>query len=143
MSIRRSKARPTAMRSGLEEVVKLELDKLGLDYGYEKAKLVYIVPEREHTYTPDFIMPGGWFIEVKGLWDKADRMKMNLVKAQHPEIDICMLFQRAKSPIYKGSKTTYAMYASKIGLDWAQIPTKAQLKMGMPLIPAHWLEKCK
>ena len=130
------------MRSGLEEVVKLELDKLGLDYGYEKAKLVYIVPEKEHTYTPDFIMPGGWFIEVKGLWDRADRMKMKLVKEQHPELVIAMLFQRHNTPIYKGSKTTYAMYANQIGLWWAQIPTKAQLKLGMSIIPQEWIKKC-
>nr|DAL93602.1 MAG TPA: endonuclease I [Caudoviricetes sp.] len=33
-----------------------------------------------------------------------------LIKQQNPELDIRFIFSRSKTPIYKGSKTTYAAF---------------------------------
>lgn len=44
---------------------------------------------------------------------------MLLVKAQYPSLDIRMVFWNAKAPISKGSKTTYAMWATKNGFPWS------------------------
>ena len=40
---------------------------------------------------------------------------MILLKEQHPELDIRIVFQDMKKPIYRGSKTTYAKWATDHG----------------------------
>jgi hypothetical protein len=47
-----------------------------------------------------------------------------LIKEQHPDLDIRLLFQNAYNKIRKGSKTTYAMWCEKKGILYAhkQIP---------------------
>ena len=44
---------------------------------------------------------------------------MALVKEQHPDLDIRMVFTRSKSPISKTSKTTYGMWCEKHGFPYA------------------------
>jgi len=70
-------------------------------------------------YVPDFILPNGIYIEVKGYLRSEDRKKMILVKKQHPDIDLRLIFQRASNRIYKKSKTTYADWARKHGFIYA------------------------
>ena len=41
-------------RSGLEEAIADELDKLNVDYGYEDMVISYLKPARKTRYTPDF-----------------------------------------------------------------------------------------
>lgn len=106
-------------RSGLERRVAAQLAAAGVPYEYEKHKLAYTVPARDAKYTPDFILNGKLIIESKGLFVAQDRQKMVLVKEAHPELDIRLVFQRAASPLYKGSKTTYAAWADAHGFLWA------------------------
>lgn len=96
-----------------------QLRAAGVDFGYETLKLNYIIPESRHVYTPDFPTAHGMIIETKGLFQTDDRKKMTLVKAQHPELDIRLLFSNANAKIAKGSKTTYAKWAEDHGFPWA------------------------
>lgn len=78
-----------------------------------------MVPEKEHHYTPDFVLDNGIVIETKGLFTTEDRAKMKLVKAQHPELDIRMVFSNAMARISKASKTTYAKWCETNLFPWA------------------------
>jgi len=94
---------------------------------YEDTKLKYIVPASGHVYTPDFRIPNSnIFLETKGRFTSQDRKKMLLVKAQHPDKRIIMVFMNAKTPISKGSKTTYADWCFKNGVEW-MTPREAEL----------------
>lgn len=93
------------------------------------------MPQRTSKYTPDFKLPkpGGFFLlETKGLWVTADRQKHILIKQQHPNVDLRILFQNANSKLYKGSKTTYGQFATKNGLVWAH-----------KRIPDEWIDEMK
>ena len=88
-------------------------------FEYETKKFLYITKPR--TYTPDFYLPDtGIYIEAKGHLDKADRVKMALVKEQHKDLDIRFVFMNARNKIYKGSKTTYADWCNKHDYRWAE-----------------------
>jgi len=108
-------------RSGLEEGVAKQLDKEKITYDYEPSdgKIVYTIPETEHTYTPDFYITTKSgktvIIETKGLWDYDDRYKHLLIKQQYPNLDIRFVFTRSKQRIRKGSKTSYADICKGLG----------------------------
>ena len=93
---------------------------------YEKTTIEYNVAETK-KYTPDWTVVGSgkdwsskvFYIDYKGVLDNAARKKMLLVQKQHPAMDIRIVFERAKNFIYKGSKTTYGMWATKHGFPWA------------------------
>ena len=97
-------------------------------FEYESKKFIYIPKPR--TYTPDFYIPQtNILIEAKGHLDKADRVKMVLVKEQHKDLDIRFVFMNAKNKIYKGSKTTYADWCYRYDFIWAE-----------KTIPMEWLK---
>lgn len=108
-------------RSGFEERIASQLRRCGIKYTYESLVIEY---KRLSTYTPDFILPNGIIIETKGRWVTEDRSKHLLIKEQHPDLDIRLLFQNAYNKIRKGSKTTYAMWCEKKGILYAhkQVP---------------------
>lgn len=89
---------------------------------YEAEVLKYHV-EEDRKYYPDFILKTKKklkiYIEGKGKFTSRDRVKMMLVKAQHPHLDIRFVFYRANAKIRKGSKTTHAMWAEQHGFPWA------------------------
>ena len=94
-------------------------------FEYESKKFLYVPKPR--TYTPDFyLVETGIYIEAKGHLDKADRVKMALVKQQHKDLDIRFVFMNASNKIYKGSRTTYADWCNKHDFRWAEksIPTE-------------------
>ena len=111
-------------RSGFEHKVSEQLTEQKIKFGYEDTVIEYTIPERKSKYTVDFTLPNGILVETKGRWVAADRKKHLLIKKQQPELDIRLVFQSAKSKISKGSKTTYADYCDKHGIQWAekQIP---------------------
>lgn len=116
-------------RSGLEEKVGAYLDENGVDFEFEETTLRYEVPSRPARYTPDFILPNGIIIETKGRWVTADRQKMALIKEQHPDLDIRMVFSRSKTRISKTSKTTYGMWCNKHHFPFAdRFPPEAWLR---------------
>jgi hypothetical protein len=108
-------------RSGLEDTVARTLKSRRVGFTYEKHKIAYVQPEKERSYTPDFVLTRNKIIiETKGRFVTADRQKMVLIKEQHPEFDIRLLFSSGRAKIYKGSKTTHAMWAEKYGFPWAE-----------------------
>ena len=88
-------------------------------FEYESKKFLYVPKPR--TYTPDFyLVESDIYIEAKGHLDKADRVKMALVKQQHKDLDIRFVFMNARNKIYKGSRTTYADWCNKHDFRWAE-----------------------
>ena len=124
-----SKARAAAIkhgyRSGFEHKVADQLKESKTAFEYETTVIDYIKPETHHKYTVDFTLPNGILVETKGRWVLEDRKKHMLIKQQHPELDIRIVFQNPRGKIRKGSKTTYADYCDKNGILWAEkeIPT--------------------
>ena len=131
-----SKARAAAIkhgyRSGFEHKVADQLTENKTQFEYETTVIDYIKPQTNHTYTIDFTLPNGILIETKGRWVLEDRKKHLLIKKQHPELDIRIVFQSAKTKIRKGSKTTYGMFCDKHGIMWAE-----------KQIPESWLREKK
>lgn len=117
-------------RSGLEEKVAEFLTSNGVKFTFETMKVPYVKPETKHTYSPDFILDNGIIIETKGRWLLDDRKKHLLIRKQHPNLDIRILFQNAHSKISKGSKTSYADFCDKHGIKYAH-----------RTIPEEWLKE--
>tara|TARA_R110000823_G_scaffold42713_5_gene111688 strand:- start:37 stop:417 length:381 start_codon:yes stop_codon:yes gene_type:complete len=117
-------------RSTLEWKVAQALKARGVYVKYETTKISYIKPVTKHTYTPDFPLPNGIIIEVKGLFSSNDRKKHMYVKEQHPHLDIRFVFGNSLNKLYKGSKTTYAEWCIKKGFKYAD-----------KLIPEEWIRE--
>lgn len=118
-------------RSKLEERLAKQLTDSGVKFTYEELKINYVVPSRKAKYTPDFVV-GDIIIEAKGRFRSAsDRQKLLLVKEQYPELDLRLVFQNAKTPIYPGSPTSVAKWATDNGFLWADNGK----------IPEEWLKQ--
>lgn len=126
----RSRALAAGYRSGLEEKVQSELVKAGVDAEYECFRIPYVVPESDHYYTPDFLLPNGIVIETKGRFAIEDRQKHLLLQKQYPDLDLRFVFTNSAGKIRKGSKTTYAMWCERYGFEYAD-----------KLVPLHWLKE--
>jgi hypothetical protein len=130
--VKKRTSKPAPMRSRFETHVAQALTDMGVRFDYEAYALEYHKPIREgfcpdapglvvyqrRWYYPDFWLPDhGFFIEAKGKFGQADRMKMRWVKDAHPNEDIRMVFMRDN---YIGKKATtrtrYTEYAVKYGL---------------------------
>lgn len=126
-----SRYKKATYRSGFEDKIAAGLDADGVLYEYEKHKIPYLIPAQEHSYTPDFLLPNGIFIETKGVFDSQDRKKHLFIKEQYGDrYDIRFVFYNANAAIYKGSKTTHASWCDKHGFKWAH---KA--------IPQEWIKE--
>jgi hypothetical protein len=125
-------------RSGFEHVISEMFVSAGLVSTYEEDKILYVVPASDHKYTPDFKIINRLgkviYLETKGRWVAADIKKMKLIKEQHPDIDIRIIFQDASKKLTKSSKTTYGERATKLGYKWCD------MKYG---IPEDWFEEFK
>lgn len=96
-----------------------QLTRLSVPFEYESVVIPYV--KRPATYRPDFLLlTNGILIESKGYFLAEDRSKHLLVQAQHPALDIRFVFSRARNPLRKGSRTTYAAWAEKHGFRWAE-----------------------
>ena len=102
-------------RSRFEEMVADALRKAKCDFSYETLSLPYKVVRK---YKPDFILPNGVILEVKGYFTGADRSKHLKVREAHPELDIRFVFMNAHNRLSKRSKTTYAQWCDKKGFKW-------------------------
>jgi hypothetical protein len=123
-----------AYRNGLEKRVGEQLSSAGVSFQYEARTVSISVPQRKATYLPDF-WAGNIIIESKGYFYNGakDRQKLILVKEQHPELDIRILFSDANKKIYKGSPTTYGKWATDHGFAWAD----------KGIVPASWIKEMK
>ena len=127
MAVRKHNA--NRYRSGLERVVAEFLKQNKKNFRYEDLKIEW-KDLRYRTYTPDFILDNGIIVETKGIFDNEDRRKHLAVREQHPELDIRLVFSNAKAKLYKGSKTTYAMWCDKNGFLYSH-----------RVIPPDWLKE--
>ena len=121
----RARAIKNGYRSGLEEKIAKQLEEAGVPFDYEKLKVSYELAETR-KYTVDFQLPNGIIVETKGLFKTEDRKKHLLIQKQHPELDIRFVFSNSRAKLYKGSKTTYAMWCEQYNFKWADkvIPTE-------------------
>ena len=117
-------------RSGLEDTTALQITSKGAKLLYETSKIKYTIPESDHVYTPDFILPNGIIVETKGRFMIEDRKKHLLIRAQHPEKDIRFVFTRSATKLYKGARTTYS--------DWC---VKYNFKFADKKIPDSWFNE--
>ena len=122
-------------RSGLEQVVAEQLERIQLPFEYESKdrRISYEKPSTQHKYTPDFTFgESKIIIETKGYFTSADRKKMKLVKTQNPEFDVRFVFSNSNTKIGKKSNTTYAMWCDMHGFKYAD-----------KVIPAAWVEEIR
>lgn len=121
-------------RSKFEDRFAAALGECGVEYGYEVTCLPFTQPAKQRRYTPDYTLTctPPIIIETKGRLTAADRAKMLLVKAQHPELDIRLVFQNASVRLSKVSRTTYGEWAERNGFLWAN-----------ERIPEEWLKEYK
>tara|TARA_B100001057_G_C22685473_1_gene885511 strand:+ start:159 stop:584 length:426 start_codon:yes stop_codon:yes gene_type:complete len=121
-------------RSGLEEKCAAQIEAAGLTVHFEEDKLAYEWPSRKSTYTPDFKLPskngGIFYVESKGRFLTADRQKHLLIKEQLPDIEVRFVFSNSNAKLYRGSKTSYAMWCIKHGFQFAH-----------KTIPDDWLQE--
>jgi len=138
--MRTSKQRKAALKhgyaSGLEDKLAAVLTERGINFLYEKVKIEW-EDLTYRTYTPDFILPNNIIVETKGRFVTADRLKHLKIRKQHPELDIRFVFDNSRQKLYKGSKTTYAMWCIKhdfryydktIPDDWLKEPPLHELQ---------------
>ena len=110
-------------RSMAEVKFAADLKAKKIKFDYEPEKFQYIPPAK--NYTPDFRIKkrkrsGGYmYIEFKGNFKGSDRTKMLLVKRDHPEMDLRLVFMKADNRLNRNSKTTYAKWCDKNGFKWA------------------------
>lgn len=119
-------------RSGLEREIAAQISREGLKVIYESFKIPFVQPEKNRTYTPDFLLPNGIVIESKGRFDVKDRQKHLWVASQWPDLDIRFVFTNPNQRISKYSKTTYWAWCKKYGFKYAK-----------KLIPQAWLKEPK
>ena len=118
------------MKGTFEDKVICDLDERGVPYMYEPDKIAYYV---ERHYIPDLKI-GTMFVELKGYFRQDAQRKMKAVKAQHPELDIRFVFQKADAKINgakkrkDGTNMTCSEWAERNGFVWAETT-----------IPKEWL----
>ena len=116
-------------RSGLEIKVKDYLKEHKVKFKYEAIKIEW-EDLMYRTYTPDFVLPNGLIIEVKGLFTASDRRKHVAIKKQHPNLDIRFVFESSKRKLSKGAKSTYATWCEKNKFLYAD-----------RIVPEYWLKE--
>jgi hypothetical protein len=116
-------------RSGLEIKVKDHLKEKKVKFKYEAIKIEW-EDLMYRTYTPDFLLPNGIIVEVKGRFTSDDRRKHIAVKKQHPDLDIRFVFENSRRKLSKGAKNTYATWCEKNKFLYAD-----------RVIPEEWLKE--
>jgi|TARA_R110000803_G_scaffold57462_2_gene115385 hypothetical protein len=122
---------PHKYRSNSEYNTACVLEERKISYEYETLKIPYEWRE-DKKYIPDFILPNGIILEVKGRFMLEDRKKHLFIRKQHPKIDIRFVFDNPNRKLYKGGKMTYG--------DWCDKHSFIYCKQG--LIPDNWFSKC-
>ncbi|MBW2645217.1 MAG: hypothetical protein JRE23_03375 [Deltaproteobacteria bacterium] len=122
----RKLAREVAGMVGRRSMAEVKFDAANIegkkiDARYENDTFEYSLAETR-KYTPDWTVyrKDGKvvYLEYKGVLDGTTRKKMKLMKKQWPILDIRLIFEKAGNKIYKGSKTTYGMWATQHGFKW-------------------------
>lgn len=106
-------------RSAFEGRIARDLTERGVPFKYEAKQIFYSQPS---SYVTDFSLPLGVLVEVKGYLRPTDRRKLLEVKRQYPELDIRLVFQRARNKLSGASSKglTYGQWATRHGFLWAE-----------------------
>jgi hypothetical protein len=160
-------ARKLGFRSGFEVAFADELKELGVKFEYESEACTFryhkpvvnggiivastgvsVPPDKGNrivqfcTYTCDFMLPkpdgGMLFIETKGRFMPKDRAKHRLLKKQHPDLDIRILFSNNGKVT---SKSRYMDWAEKFDIKCGLIVKPTKNRFGK-YIPREWLREC-
>lgn len=107
-----------------------QLHKFKIKFEYEPFKIEYEWRE-DKKYIPDFVLPNGVILEVKGKFMLEDRKKHLFIKKQHPEHDIRFVFQAPNNKLHKGGRMTYAEWCERYGFRWCKLSDG---------IPKEWLD---
>lgn len=83
---------------------------------------------RTTSYTPDFRLPNGTWIEAKGKLTGANRRRLVAWKAYFPEETLRIVFM-ADNKLSKGAKSRYSQWAEKAGFEYC---------VGFSKIPQEW-----
>jgi len=121
--------RPDGFMSAFEAKMAADLKSAGVPFKYEAGFIRYIQPEKQRRYTPDFILPSGIIIEVKGKFETEDRQKHLMIRDSEPDLDIRFVFSSSNRKIGKRSTTTYGDWCRKKGFTCAE-----------KFIPPAWLK---
>ncbi len=85
---------------------------------------------RMTSYSPDFLLPNGTFIEAKGHFTGGNRRNLVAWKAHFPNEVLRIVFQ-ADNTLSKTSETRYSEWAQKNGFEYC---------IGFRNIPKEWLK---
>ena len=113
-------------RSDLEGQVADQLDKQCVKYRFEPHWIRYQI---EKKYKPDFLLPNGILIEVKGWFKFDDQRKHKLIKSQYTELDIRFVFQKINNKVQGG------MFTNK---EWCE---KYDFKFAESIVPNSWIHE--
>lgn len=118
-------------RSELEHEVYCRARKSRKQLEFEPYYIPYVI---KGSYLPDFVLPNGIIVEVKGRLDAASVRKMKAVKASNPNLDIRFVFYDANKKLNKRSRMKHWQWAEKHNFPWAE-----------GFIPLEWWkeETCK
>jgi hypothetical protein len=120
-------------RSTSEIKLAEKLREAGIPVLYETTKIKYSVT-KACVYTPDFVLPSGVFIEVKGWFRVRDRLKHLAVKKDLPQLDVRFIFDNPATKLSAKSKSgkTYADWCNQYGFLFAKLSDG---------IPSEWLNE--
>jgi hypothetical protein len=129
------KPKKPAFRSKLEKRIARQLKRAGVKWTYESTKIPYIKNGKISHYHPDFHVNRRFHLEAKGYFvgGARDRHKLLLVKAQHPDLDLRIVFEREGHLVSPYSSMTYADWAEENGIPWG----------GGGKVPEEWLEEAR
>ena len=80
------------MDSSWEVKVAAYLDSQGIEWTY--GQKVFTLSDRK-SYRPDFVLPCGKVIEVKGYWRKENKEKFEMWRSLYPDT-VCEVWDKAK-----------------------------------------------
>jgi len=118
-------------RSNSELNTAFVLTKYNIEFKYEPDKIPYEWRE-DKNYIPDFLLPNGIILEVKGRFMLEDRKKHLFLRDQHPDVDIRFVLDNPYRKLYKGGKMTYADWCDKYNFKYCK---------GGEGIPLEWFKK--
>lgn len=113
-------------RSGLEAKIAKLMQDMGVEFGFETAKIDWTPRPIPHKYTPDYLVHTASgkpiYIESKGRFMPDDMEKHLAIKEQHPEIDIRFVFQRSNTWYRKAVRRSYAKWCDEHGYKYCDFP---------------------
>ena len=114
-----------------------DMQERGILWEYEPMKLKWTPPDKNYAVDFGVTRADGSviYIEYKGYLRSEDKVKMIVIKRQHPSIDIRIVFTHPEKPVEgatkrkDGSKLSNAEWATKNGYLYAE-----------KVIPDEWLK---